>query len=203
MEHKESVWWDERYEKDGFVFGVEPNAYLKEQAGLLKPDMKVLLPGDGEGRNGVFLAGLGLETLSVDISSVGLAKAKKLAEERGLKLHTKQVDLSEWTWPVKEFDVLVWSYLHLFPSIQARIHAAAENALKPGGLLIFECFHPENIPLGSGGPKDEAMMYTPEILRNAFSTLKFRSAEKQVIVLDEGAGHQGKAVVTRGLAEKL
>ena len=70
-------YWNERYAQDGFVFGTEPNTFLAEHASLLEGP--VLSLSEGEGRNAVFLASRGLEVVGVDISSVALAKARRLA----------------------------------------------------------------------------------------------------------------------------
>jgi len=68
--------WDERFSSDDFVYGTQPNAFLVEQAHRLTHGAPVLVPGDGEGRNSVWLAGQGMNVLSVDGSAVGLAKAQ-------------------------------------------------------------------------------------------------------------------------------
>ena len=47
--------WDERYAGDGYLYGTEPNTFLRENF-LVIPKGKVLLPAEGEGRNAVFLA---------------------------------------------------------------------------------------------------------------------------------------------------
>ena len=49
----QAEFWDERYRGEGFSFGTEPNAFLASQAHRLQPGMRALVPGDGEGRNGV------------------------------------------------------------------------------------------------------------------------------------------------------
>jgi len=79
-----SLAWDERYQNGGFEFGEAPNLYLQSQAHRLRPGLRALAVGDGEGRNGVWLAGQGLEVTSVDWSGVGLAKAAALARQRGV-----------------------------------------------------------------------------------------------------------------------
>ena len=58
--------WDERYRQQGYVFGEAPNAFLASLSRRFKPGWRALAPGDGEGRNGVYLAQLGLQVLSVD-----------------------------------------------------------------------------------------------------------------------------------------
>ncbi len=69
------AFWDARYTDAGYVFGEEPNQWLAENAGLLTAGMKALLPGDGEGRNGVWPARRGLGVTTVDASPVGAEKA--------------------------------------------------------------------------------------------------------------------------------
>jgi hypothetical protein len=60
--------WNRRYEADGFLFGREPNAFVKSQTHLFKAGMDVLSIADGEGRNGVYVARQGAKVTSVDFS---------------------------------------------------------------------------------------------------------------------------------------
>ncbi|HBN9225678.1 TPA: class I SAM-dependent methyltransferase [Pseudomonas aeruginosa] len=85
--------WDERYAAEEYVYGTEPNAFLKEHAQRLAGP--VLSVAEGEGRNAVFLASLGLEVLGVDGSTVGLAKARRLAEAKGVSIDTLEAELPE------------------------------------------------------------------------------------------------------------
>ena len=84
--------WDERYASDDYIYGTEPNAFLVEHAEKLVGP--VLSLAEGEGRNAVFLASLGLEVHGVDGSEVGLAKAKALAHSRGVEIRTEVADLT-------------------------------------------------------------------------------------------------------------
>ena len=56
--------WNERYGSDEYIYGTQPNVFLAENAKLLTGP--VLSLAEGEGRNAVFLASLGLEVLGVD-----------------------------------------------------------------------------------------------------------------------------------------
>ena len=56
-----TMMWDERYDQEEYVFGTEPNAFLRYCASLLRPGQKALAVADGEGRNGVWLAHRGLD----------------------------------------------------------------------------------------------------------------------------------------------
>ncbi len=51
--------WDDRYSDADYVYGTEPNSFLVEHASKLCGP--VLSLAEGEGRNAVYLATLGLE----------------------------------------------------------------------------------------------------------------------------------------------
>ena len=94
-------------------------------------------------------------------------------------------------------------YLHLPPALRPAVHAKLVQALKPGGLLVLEVFHPKQLGYSSGGPKDEAMLYTLAMLRNDFAaSMEELLAEEGPTTLDEGPGHQGPAWVTRCIGRK-
>lgn len=82
---------------------------------MFQPGQRSLVIGDGEGRNGVWLAEQGLQVLSVDYSATGLRKAEALARERNVSLCTECDDLTEWHWPEDAFDFVVIIYVHFPP----------------------------------------------------------------------------------------
>src|SRR5271165_1800860 len=139
-EHPERQLWDQRYQT-GLLFGSEPNEYLRSQAYRLKPGMKAIAVAEGQGRNSVWLAQLGLDVLAADISAVALTDAESLAAERGVRVRTECADLTTWRWPAAEFDLAVEIFAHFPAVVRSGIHAGIVRALKPGGLLIFEGFH--------------------------------------------------------------
>ena len=200
-EHSERQLWDKRYQA-GLLFGTEPNEYLRSQAYRLKPGMKALAVAEGQGRNGVWLAQIGLDVLATDISPVGLASAESLAAERGVRIRTECVDLAAWQWPVAEFDVAVEIFTHFQALARSAVHEGMVRALKPGGLIIFEGFHERQAGRPSGGPRDAEMLYTPEKLLNEFRGMQMLELLEGTTILDEGSRHQGAAVVVRMVARK-
>lgn len=194
--------WDARYGEPGFAYGTEPNAYLVSQAGRLRHGMRALAVGDGEGRNGVWLARQGLDVLSVDASAVGLDKARALAAEHGVSLATECVDLREWRWPQAEYDLVVAIFVHFPPDSRSRLHRAMFDALKPGGLIVLEAFTPEQLGRDSGGPKVADMLYTPEQLRQDFPEAECVEMDTAEVELDEGPYHSGAAAVLRGVLRR-
>lgn len=195
--------WDQQFSTPDFRYGKTPNQFLVEQAEKLAPRSRILMPGDGEGRNGVWLALQGHEVLSVDMSAVGLEKARRWADENGVRLQTEMVDLADWVPPIATFDAVVLTYLHLPEAIRTAAHRRLAESLRPGGLWILEAFHPQQLNYNSGGPKAEDMLYSPETLRSDLDGLLQETlAWEGVITLAEGPGHQGTAHVTRYLARR-
>jgi hypothetical protein len=190
--------WDQNFAVQGYKYGTAPNAFLVWQAPRLPPQSAVLVPGDGEGRDGVWLAQQGHRVTAMDGSSVGLQKAQVLAAERGVPLQTVLGDLSDWAPAPASFDAVVLTFVHLPPAIRADAHRRLAAALRPGGLLLLEAFHPLQLQHSSGGPKDATMLYSPELLRADFAgQLEELMAWQGKVTLDEGPGHQGTAHVIR------
>ena len=198
------TFWDQNFSAPGYQYGTEPNAFLREQAFRLAPGSRVLVPGDGEGRNGVWLASQGHEVTSVDLSRVGLRKAQQLAAGKGVELSVLQADLADWAPGPASFDAVVLTYVHLPASIRASAHARLAAGLRHGGWFILEAFHPGQLAHGSGGPRDAAMLYDLVKLRAdlAATGLQESLVWEGLVTLDEGPGHQGLAHVTRYVARK-
>jgi SAM-dependent methyltransferase len=195
--------WNQRFDTEDYVYGTEPNDFLKEQCRkLARPGMRALSIGDGEGRNGVWLAQQGLNVLAVDSSDVGLRKAERLAKSRNTRIETVCQDLLAWDWPKAEFDLAAAIFIHFRPEARRAVHASLMEALRPGGVLILEAFRPAQLDFHSGGPKDADLLYTAEMLAEDFAEADILELEETLRELDEGPFHQGTAAVVRLAARK-
>ena len=143
--------WDEEFSKPGYRYGTVPNGFLVEMAERLPKGCRVIAAGDGEGRNGVWLASQGHRVLALDASPVGLAKARALAGERGVSLETAVADLSTYAPEAASADAVVLIYVHMPPAVRRVAHRNLTRALKPGGLIILEAFHRDQLGRSSGG----------------------------------------------------
>ena len=194
--------WDERFAQPGFVYGDEPNAFLKEQAARWKAGTRLFVPGDGYGRNGRWLARQGFQVHTIDLSPVGVERSRASARSSGLQMKIECADLAKWDWPRDEYDGVAAIFLHLPSDIRPAIHASMLRALKPGGVLIFEAFSPAQLQYKSGGPKDVALLYTEEILRCDFAGAEVLELAESVVELQEGPMHSGPGAVVRGVFRK-
>ncbi len=197
--------FDERFSAAGYFYGKEPNAFLVSQAQLLQPGQKALVPGDGEGRNGVWLAGQGLDVTSFDPSSVGVEKIKQLAIEKGVTIKAEVGDLANWDWVPDAFDLVVLTYVHVDPEIRRVGHAGAWRTLKSGGRVILEGFSPrqhEMVKAGAkGGPKEMDRLFSKTMMREEFPGALFEILEDTDDVF-EGESHSGRCAVLRMVARK-
>lgn len=183
--------WDDRYSASRNLFGDDPSPLLSEFRTHFLPGMKALAIGDGEGRNGVWLARQGLDVLSIDLSAVALGRARRRAQECGVSLRTLQADILDWDWPADAFDLVTLIFVHLPAEQKQRLHAAIRRALKPGGLILLEAFHRDQIDRGSGGPSDPDLLYTLAGIEDDFSgfeVLKHARIETEVVLDGESRG---------------
>ena len=195
--------WDQQFSVAGYKYGTEPNAFLRSQVHRLATGSRVLVPGDGEGRNSVWLAAQGHSVLALDASAIGLQKAQTLASSRGVTIETALADLADWQADPASFDAVVLTFVHLPPALRASAHRRLAAALRPGGLLVLEAFHPSQLGRSSGGPKQIDMLYALADLRSDFAGLLDElMAEECEVLLDEEPGHQGKARVTRYIGQR-
>ncbi|PKP22979.1 MAG: SAM-dependent methyltransferase [Bacteroidetes bacterium HGW-Bacteroidetes-21] len=196
MENTKGSPWDVRYEREDYVFGKEPNVYFKEKISTLNPG-KILVPAAGEGRDAVYAAMLGWDVHAFDLSVVGKEKAFKLAREMKVEMVFDILNISDFTYPENTYNAVAMTYFHLSPLLRKIVYANIYKVLKPGGVLIIEAFNPEQLKNNSGGPKDETLLISKQILEQELQGLRAIECFEKDIELSEGGGHVGKASVVR------
>ena len=193
--------WNQRYSSNEYHYGKEPNQFLKEELPKLKPG-NILFPGEGEGRNAVYAATLDWNVDAFDFSDEGKTKTDNLAEEFGVKINYQINDFTSFQPKENYYDAVGIFFIHQPEEVKKELFQKVIKSLKPSGKIIFECFEKEQINYSSGGPKDESFMYSLEEVITEFIDLDFEKLSKEKIVLEEGKGHKGEAVVIRFVGEK-
>ncbi|MEI7548022.1 MAG: class I SAM-dependent methyltransferase [Actinomycetota bacterium] len=193
--------WEARYSADAYVFGTEPNEFLRDNAHLLPAGASLCL-AEGEGRNAVFLAETGRVVQSVDLTEAGVAKTLRLAEQRGVVVGALVGDLSEFHLGADCWASVVSIFAHMPPAVRRDLHNRVITALQPGGVFLLEAYTPAQIGRGTGGPALPEMTMTLDALRDELAGLEFIHAvelEREVL---EGAGHTGLGAVVQVIARK-
>jgi cyclopropane fatty-acyl-phospholipid synthase-like methyltransferase len=195
--------WQTRFGTADYIFGKEPNAFLKAQASRLPASGTALSIADGEGRNGVWLAEQGLDVLAVDFSPVALEKSRALAAERGMRLRTEAADVTSWRWPEAAFDVVVAIFVQVvFPAERTVFFKNLKRALKPGGLLIMQGYRTEQLTFRTGGPPEAERLYTRALLQEAFGDMAQLDIREHDSTISEGTAHVGMSALIDLVAKK-
>jgi SAM-dependent methyltransferase len=194
--------WDERYAADEYVYGTEPNDFLLAEYLRIPAGGAVLCLADGEGRNGVFLAQQGYQVTSVDASSVGLAKAQKLASTSGVHLITIHTDLSDFDMGENRWDGIVSVFCHVPQELRMCLHGTINHALRPGGIFILEAYTPDQLKNHTGGPPASMSdrLMTAAHLENELSACAVISCRELTREIHEGTLHNGHSSVVQCLA---
>ena len=193
--------WNERYAETAYAYGQEANDFLKAQQ--IGSDLKVLCLAEGEGRNGVYLAGLENDVTCIDYSEEGLKKTSQLAEQNGVEVSCICADLGEINIEEDTWDLIIGIFAHFPLHVKHHIWPQMHAALKPGGQLIMEVFDQEQLRFGTGGPKHPDLLYSTEELQalvgQEFTEIKIEKVYREV---NEGTYHNGASATIQVLATK-
>jgi len=184
--------WDKRFGRKEFALGKGPNPFLKKHISFL-PKGKALDMATGEGRNAVFLAQNGFEVDAVDISQKGLKKARKLAQEKGVKVNALLVDLDHYQIEKDRYDLIANFYF-----LKRRLIPKIRKGLKKGGKVIFETYLLEHRTLATGGPKQTKFFLKPNELLTLFKNFR-------ILFYREGIFREGgrRKAVASLIAQKI
>lgn len=195
-----TTFWNTQYSQPGYRYGTAPNSFLRDELQRLRPGA-LLLPCEGEGRNAVWAAAQGWDVTAVDISDVAREKAGALAQRQRVSLRYDVADFLDWDTD-EAYDAIGLVYAHFTPEVRHEVHKSLINFLNPGGLVILEAFHVNQLGKPSGGPTDAEMLYTSQMLTEDFSDLEIVSCYDVTTILNEGPSHRGKASIVRMVARR-
>ncbi len=193
--------WNEKFSRDGYLYGKEPNVFLKNAIDAIDKKSKILFLGEGEGRNAVYAATKGHDAYALDNSSVGLEKAKDLAKENGVEITTILQDLNDFNSDTK-YDYVMTSFMHLAEPLRTKVFYEAFESLNHKGKFVGQFFSLSQVNYSSGGPKDEDLLYTQEQMIDIFGNHDIEMLTELQSHLNEGVGHVGDAYVVNIIVRK-
>jgi 2-polyprenyl-3-methyl-5-hydroxy-6-metoxy-1,4-benzoquinol methylase len=199
-------YWNDRYSKNEYAFGKQPNNYLKEQLEKLNAGT-ILFPAEGEGRNAVFAATCGWIVAAFDISVEGKNKALQLATNNNVTIDYQIGELPALNYNPDQFDAIALIYAHFPANIKSQYHKLLDKYLKKGGIIIFEAFSKKHIEYrlknpNVGGPKDLDSLFSIEELKADFENYECIELTETEIDLNEGLYHNGRGAVIRFVGRK-
>lgn len=198
----ESEFWNQRFSAEEYTYGTEPNIFFKESIDKLSP-AKILLIGEGEGRNAVYAAKLGWDVDAVDFSTSAKFKALKLAEQNKVQINFMISALDEFIPDNNYYDAVGVIFVHLSPSLRVKVHRQLIDCLKPGGKILLEVFSKKQLGKTTGGPQDISMLYSIDDINKSFHDLKTILLKEETVYLSEGKHHSGVSSVVRFIGQKI
>lgn len=191
-----SATWDARYAGSDYLFGTQPNQFLHQHAAVWPAGSRILCVADGEGRNSVWLARLGMQVEAFDVSPVGVEKARQLAARHGVSVHYDVADCDSWSWPAAQYDGIAAIFIQFAdPVMRARLFERMRRSLKPGGILLLQGYTPQQLVYKTGGPPELSHLYTRELLAQAFAGMEILELQEYEAELDEGSRHIGRSAL--------
>lgn len=195
--------WNARFSRDDFFFGEQPNAFLCAQAHRLHQGGTVLCVADGEGRNSTWLAEQGFRVTAFDFAPNAVAKAKRLADRRGVRVEQQLADIYGWPWAAARYDAVVAIFIQFLPPEErAGVFEGMKSAVRPGGLFLLEGYRPEQVDYGTGGPPRREHMYTRTWLEQLVAGWDVLLLHDYDAVIREGQGHSGISALIDLVARK-
>jgi len=186
------------------LFGGAPNEYIREIMARSDFDARsALCLGDGDGRNGGWLASRNLAVMAIDLSRVATEQARD--HDRALGVSTERVvaDLAEWRPAAgRRWDAVFMMSLQCEAAVRRRAVVTAVAALAAGGWFVAEGFTRPVEGSPESGPKDPDLLCDLQGLIDLLSGFRLVEAFMGMTWLDEGSRHRGAARVARLLARR-
>ena len=186
--------WDERYSQKEYIFGKEPNDFFKSQIDDLTPGRALFL-GEGEGRNSVYAAKLGWSVDAYDISTEGMKKAQKLAEENNVTINYQIGDVLATKFTENHYDAVVLIYFHIENESREKFWEDILKSLKPNGALILLVYDKDNLTIGESGPSDINLLFALEDIAEPLIDLEFKLFSKELLSRTKMGKEQVSSVI--------
>ncbi len=168
--------WDKRYRDSAFVWSVDPNQFVVAETANLEPGRALDLAA-GEGRNAIWLAEQGWKVTAVDFSDVAIAKGRRMAQHRGVRVTWRVADLVAYAPSAGAYALVLVCYLQLPVDERRAILAQATRAVAPGGTFLWIAHDVSNLEQGVGGPRDPAVLCSPKDIVEGLSGFEVLKAE--------------------------
>lgn len=194
--------WQQRFDTKTFVYGMEPNEFVKQNYETFKGSKKIGAFAEGEGRNAVFLSTKGYMLTAFDFAQSGLDKTRKFASESHVHVATRLVDLITDEVPVNEFNGAVMIFGHFHKEYQKMVFDKVIQSVKTGGKIMMEMYSEEQINYKTGGPLNINMLYNEKEVFNWCSDYKIEHFYAGEVERYEGELHKGLSHVIQLIIEK-
>jgi len=171
--------WNERYAAQPLLWDIDPGPFLSGEVGGVAPGRALDL-GAGEGRTALWLADAGWKVTAVDFSDVAIERGRRRAESAGVAgaIEWVREDLADYSPAGRTFDLILSMFVHLPAPERRRMLGLAADSLAPGGVILVVGYDTTHVAEGRGGPRDAAVLYSPEDIADDLPGLRIERGER-------------------------
>ena len=171
--------WNERYAAQPLLWAVDPGPFLTGELGD-RPPGRALDLGAGEGRTALWLAQRGWQVSAVDFSDVALERGRQrvAAAEVPGSVEWICADLVDFDPTGGTYDLVLLLFIHLPAGDRRRLLRLAAATLAPGGAALVVGYDTTHATEGEGGPRDPAVLFSPEDIVADLDGLRVERAER-------------------------
>jgi SAM-dependent methyltransferase len=170
--------WDARYRSAAAIWSGNPNPHLVACVTDLAPG-SALDVGSGEGADAIWLATRGWQVTGIDLSTVALERAARLAADAGQdiaeRIRWEQADVLSWDPTPRQFDLVSAQFMHLPRPAREALHRRLSAAVRPGGTLLIVGHHPSDLETSMHRPNLPDFFFTADEVAAALSADEWQS----------------------------
>jgi tellurite methyltransferase len=190
--------YDRRYREvgSGFYWGTKPSILCRGVLDYLPPPRgarpSLIDLGCGEGRNAVYLGAHGYQVTGLDLSEVGLAKAREYAAHAGVDLVTIQADLRTCRL-LGTYDVVfsTGTLHYLAPELREERFRHLKECTSPHGLHAVSAFVDKPFIPRAPDAAEEAVPFRSGELMGYYADWEILHSSEEVFdCLSGGVPHQ-------------
>lgn len=196
--------WDEKFKDEDYIYGIEPNEWIRSVFND-KGNLKIALLAEGEGRNAVYLAGLGHQVTTYDYSEEGIEKTKRLATSKDVEVSTNFQDITvKDVLPLNFYDAAVCVFGHVPKEGKEIMFSNMVNSVGPGGMVVFELYSKQQLEFKTGGPPNIDMLFSIDEIKSYLENFSVDIIKLEEVITErhEGKMHNGKSAVIQGKIKK-
>lgn len=183
------LWFNSMYGPNGAVGPDWPTPFLMDAVKDVAPgaSLDVCM---GEGRNTIFLAGLGWKATGFDVSDVAVANALAKAKKAGVAITAVRSGYQEFDFGREKWDLIVMTYAY-FPIRDPKYVDQLVASMRRGGLLVFQY---GVLKKGADRTGDASLLGIPEEgeLKDVFRALRILRYEEAEELSDWQVGKGGR-----------
>lgn len=110
--------------------------------------------------------------------------------------------MAHYTFSPNSWDAVISIFCHLPPQLRQKVHQSIPATLKANGVMLLEGYRPPQLKLGTGGPKDPALLYSYEMIADELEALTPIFLASVMRHIKEGTGHDGLSATVQFVGQK-